>query len=80
MPSTSSSTIGSPDMGRRLNALVCRLSVHDLWAVSYPPARRWECRRCGAILEEAPWVPAPEVVEDPTTDRGSEASGSSRPA
>jgi hypothetical protein len=37
-----------------LDRVVCRYSSHDWWALAYPPARRWECRRCGAIVEEAP--------------------------
>jgi hypothetical protein len=34
--------------------LICRYTTHDWWALAYPPARRWECRRCGKIVEEAP--------------------------
>lgn len=34
--------------------LVCRYASHDWWSLAYPPARRWECRRCGVIVEEAP--------------------------
>jgi hypothetical protein len=36
------------------NRQVCRLSSHDFWALAYPPARRWECHRCGVIVEDAP--------------------------
>jgi hypothetical protein len=39
---------------RLLDRVVCRYSTHDWWALAYPPARRWECRRCGLIAEEAP--------------------------
>jgi hypothetical protein len=39
---------------RFLDRVVCRYSSHDWWALAYPPARRWECRRCGSIVEEAP--------------------------
>jgi hypothetical protein len=38
----------------RLKRLVCKYSSHDWWALAYPPARRWECRRCGLLVEEAP--------------------------
>jgi hypothetical protein len=38
---------------------ICRLTSHDWWALAYPPARRWECHRCGVIVEEAP-APLPE--------------------
>lgn len=34
--------------------LICRLIGHDVWALAYPPARRWECHRCHLIHEEAP--------------------------
>jgi len=34
--------------------LVCHYTSHDWWCLAYPPARRWECHRCGIILEEAP--------------------------
>jgi len=37
-----------------LDRLVCRYASHDWWSLAYPPARRWECRRCGVIVEEAP--------------------------
>ena len=40
-------------MRRWAKRLVCRYSSHDWWALAYPPARRWECHRCGAIVEEA---------------------------
>jgi hypothetical protein len=32
---------------------VCRYGSHDWWSLAYPPARRWECRRCHLIVEEA---------------------------
>lgn len=32
---------------------ICRYGSHDWWSLAYPPARRWECRRCGLIVEEA---------------------------
>ena len=41
-------------VSRWLGQLVCRHAAHDWWALAYPPARRWECRRCGQIVEEAP--------------------------
>jgi hypothetical protein len=41
-------------VARRLSRIVCRMTTHDWWAVAYPPARRWECHRCGRIVEEAP--------------------------
>lgn len=37
---------------RFLDRVVCRYSSHDWWALAYPPTRRWECHRCGAIVEE----------------------------
>lgn len=37
---------------RRLHSLMCRYSSHDWFALAYPPARRWECLRCGVIVEE----------------------------
>ena len=37
---------------RLLDRVVCRYSSHDWWALAYPPARRWECRRCGTIVED----------------------------
>lgn len=49
-----------------MKRLVCRLTVHDWWALGYPPARRWECHRCGCIREE----PA-RTVELPTLQQGS---------
>ena len=36
------------------NRAVCRFASHDWWALSYPPARRWECHRCGSIVEDVP--------------------------
>lgn len=39
---------------RRFDRLICRYASHDWWSLAYPPARRWECRRCGVIVEEAP--------------------------
>jgi hypothetical protein len=39
-------------MRRWAKRLVCRYFSHDWWALAYPPARRWECHRCGAIVEE----------------------------
>jgi hypothetical protein len=39
---------------RWFDRLVCRYAAHDWWSLAYPPARRWECRRCGMIVEEAP--------------------------
>src|ERR1700692_1002334 len=41
-------------VSRWFERLVCRYGSHDWWSLAYPPARRWECRRCGLILEEAP--------------------------
>jgi hypothetical protein len=52
----------------RFKRLVCKYSSHDWWALAYPPARRWECRRCGFLVEEAP-SPVPvrrRVVRDST--------------
>ena len=40
-------------MRRWARQFVCRHAVHDWWALAYPPARRWECHRCGVIMEEA---------------------------
>jgi hypothetical protein len=40
------------EMGRWPKRLVCRFFSHDWWALAYPPARRWECHRCGAMVEE----------------------------
>ncbi len=40
-------------VSRWFERLVCRYGSHDWWSLAYPPARRWECRRCGLILEEA---------------------------
>ncbi len=42
------------NVARLLDRVVCRYASHDWWALAYPPARRWECRRCGAIVEETP--------------------------
>jgi hypothetical protein len=39
---------------RWFDRMVCRYASHDWWSLAYPPARRWECRRCGVIVEEAP--------------------------
>jgi len=41
-------------VSRWFDRLVCRYATHDWWSLAYPPARRWECRRCGTIVEEAP--------------------------
>lgn len=30
---------------------LCILTAHDWFALAYPPARRWECLRCGKIVE-----------------------------
>ena len=38
---------------RWFERLVCRYGSHDWWSLAYPPARRWECRRCGLIVEES---------------------------
>jgi hypothetical protein len=38
---------------RWFDRLVCRYGSHDWWSLAYPPARRWECLRCGVIVEEA---------------------------
>jgi hypothetical protein len=38
---------------RRFHSIICRYSTHDWFALAYPPARRWECLRCGVIVEEA---------------------------
>jgi hypothetical protein len=47
----------------RFPNLICRYSTHDWFALAYPPARRWECLRCGVIREEAPsFVPNPRPV------------------
>ena len=40
------------NVSRIMDRVVCRYSSHDWWALTYPPARRWECHRCGAIAEE----------------------------
>jgi hypothetical protein len=37
-----------------LDRAICRIGSHDWWALAYPPARRWECHRCGTIVEDAP--------------------------
>ena len=55
---------------------VCRLSSHDWWALTYPPARRWECHRCGVIREEAA-TSLPERRKVPR-DRADKAGGPSR--
>lgn len=39
-------------VSRMYHRVVCRYTTHDWWALAYPPARRWECRRCGRIVEE----------------------------
>ncbi len=41
-------------MATMVQKAVCSLASHDLFALAYPPARRWECTRCGVILEDAP--------------------------
>jgi hypothetical protein len=38
---------------RWFERMVCRYGSHDWWSLAYPPARRWECVRCGVIVEEA---------------------------
>lgn len=40
-------------LSRWFERLVCRYGSHDWWSLAYPPARRWECLRCGLIVEEA---------------------------
>jgi len=37
----------------KIKKVLCRVVGHDLWALAYPPARRWECHRCTQIFEEA---------------------------
>jgi hypothetical protein len=49
-----------------LKKYVCRLTSHDWWALAYPPARRWECHRCGVIVEDAP-SPLPDPSRVPRT-------------
>jgi hypothetical protein len=41
-------------MTQVLQRTVCNLVSHDMFALAYPPARRWECTRCGLIVEDAP--------------------------
>lgn len=59
-----------------LDRAICRFASHDWWALSYPPARRWECHRCGTIMEEAPTslpdrrkVPRDPIHKSNGTDR-----------
>jgi hypothetical protein len=56
--------------------LVCRFSSHDWWALAYPPARRWECHRCGVIVEDAP-TSTPDRRRVPR-DRANKAGGPTR--
>jgi len=56
--------------------LVCRLSSHDWWALAYPPARRWECHRCGVIVEDVP-TSTPDRRRVPR-DRANKAGGQTR--
>jgi hypothetical protein len=56
--------------------LVCRFSAHDWWALAYPPARRWECHRCGVIVEDAP-TSTPDRRRVPR-DRANKAGGQTR--
>jgi hypothetical protein len=56
------------------NRLVCRYAAHDWWALAYPPARRWECRRCGRIIEEAP-ILTPDRRRQPRTPTKSNHTG-----
>lgn len=51
-------------VSRWFDRIVCRYATHDWWALAYPPARRWECRRCGVIVEEAP-TPMPDRRRTP---------------
>ena len=56
---------------RRLRGFVCRHTTHDWFALAYPPARRWECLRCGVIVEEpSTVVPAPRPAPRVATKRG----------
>jgi hypothetical protein len=49
----------------RFHSLICRYASHDWFALAYPPARRWECLRCGVIVEE----PTEVVVPRPSVPR-----------
>jgi len=40
------------DVIKLMERAICSCVSHDLWALSYPPARRWECHRCGLIIED----------------------------
>lgn len=51
-----------------LKQYICRLTSHDWWALAYPPARRWECHRCGVIIEDAP-SPLADPSRVPRTGR-----------
>jgi hypothetical protein len=53
--------------------LICRYASHDWWSLAYPPARRWECRRCGVIVEETP-TSTPDRRRTPR-DKTKRASG-----
>jgi hypothetical protein len=61
---------------RLFDRIVCRYSSHDWWALAYPPARRWECHRCGAIVEEVPST-LPDRRRVPR-DKTKKANGPSR--
>lgn len=63
---------------QRLSRAMCRLSAHDWWAVAYPPARRWQCHRCGAIAEDAPTLEL-ERVRGQASNHGVDQSEGSRP-
>ncbi len=59
---------------------VCRHASHDWWALAYPPARRWECHRCGSIVEEAAQSDAGQAEPVRRAERETTRARGPRPA